>query len=55
MLERIRLERIWEDRNRTPVEVVSAAIITLIALVDWWTLSNAKSLAVAPWAHALSE
>src|ERR1700684_4077975 len=31
------LERVWEDRNRTPVLLVSAAIIGAIALVDWWT------------------
>jgi PAS domain S-box-containing protein len=31
------LERVWEDRNRTPVLVVSGAIIAIVALVDWWT------------------
>ena len=31
------LERIWEDRYRTPVLLVSGAIITIVALVDWWT------------------
>lgn len=31
------LERVWEDRNRTPVLLVSAAIIAAVALVDWWT------------------
>jgi PAS domain S-box-containing protein len=31
------LERVWEDRNRTPVLVVSGAIITIVAMVDWWT------------------
>ena len=31
------LERVWEDRNRTPVLLVSAAIIATVALVDWWT------------------
>jgi PAS domain S-box-containing protein len=31
------LEQIWEDRNRTTVTIVSGAIITVIALVDWWT------------------
>jgi two-component system, LuxR family, sensor kinase FixL len=31
------LERIWEDRNRTRVLVVSFAIIAIVALVDWWT------------------
>jgi PAS domain S-box-containing protein len=31
------LERVWEDRNRTPVLLASGAIIALVALVDWWT------------------
>ncbi|MGD0773362.1 MAG: LuxR C-terminal-related transcriptional regulator [Candidatus Solibacter sp.] len=31
------LERLWHDRNRTPVLAISGAIILLIALVDWWT------------------
>src|ERR1035441_284432 len=31
------LERIWENRNRTPVLLVSGAIITIVALVDWRT------------------
>src|ERR1039457_4137226 len=31
------LERLWRDRNRTPVLVISGAIILLIAAVDWWT------------------
>jgi PAS domain S-box-containing protein len=31
------LERVWEDRNRIPVLLVSGAIITVVALVDWWT------------------
>jgi PAS domain S-box-containing protein len=31
------LEKLWEERSRTPVLVVSAAIITMVALVDWWT------------------
>jgi two-component system, LuxR family, sensor kinase FixL len=31
------LERVWEDRNRTPVLLVSAAIIAAVALIDWWT------------------
>ena len=30
-------ERVWEDRNRTLVLLVSAAIVVVIALVDWWT------------------
>src|SRR5215469_3415546 len=32
-----RLEWIWEQRNRTLVLAVSAAIVVAIAVVDWWT------------------
>ncbi len=32
-----RLERVWEERNRTPVLLASAAIVLLIAVADWWT------------------
>jgi PAS domain S-box-containing protein len=32
-----RLERVWEESNRTPVLLASAAIILLIAVADWWT------------------
>jgi PAS domain S-box-containing protein len=32
-----RLERVWEDRNRTPVLLASGAVILIIALADWWT------------------
>jgi len=32
-----RLERVWEERNRTPVLLASGSIIFLIALADWWT------------------
>jgi PAS domain S-box-containing protein len=32
-----RLERVWEERNRTAVLLVSAAIISIIAAADWWT------------------
>src|ERR1700728_3287976 len=32
-----RLERVWEERNRTPVLLVSGAIILIVALADWWT------------------
>jgi PAS domain S-box-containing protein len=32
-----RLERVWEERNRTPVLLVSAAIILVVAVADWWT------------------
>jgi PAS domain S-box-containing protein len=31
------LERLWDERNRTPVLAVSGAIIAVIAGVDWWT------------------
>jgi len=32
-----RLERVWEERNRTAVLAASAAIILIVALADWWT------------------
>jgi PAS domain S-box-containing protein len=32
-----RLERVWEEQNRTPVLLVSGTITLLIAVVDWWT------------------
>ncbi|MGD0438805.1 MAG: PAS domain-containing protein [Bryobacteraceae bacterium] len=32
-----RLERVWEERNRTAVLLVSGAIISIIAVADWWT------------------
>ena len=32
-----RLERVWEERNRTPVLLSSGAVIFVIALADWWT------------------
>src|SRR5262249_14707906 len=32
-----RLERVWEQRNRMPVLLVSGAIVLAVALVDWWT------------------
>jgi len=31
------LERVWEDRNRTPVLLASAAIVLVVAVADWWT------------------
>jgi PAS domain S-box-containing protein len=31
------LEKVWEERNRTPILLASAALIFLIALADWWT------------------
>jgi PAS domain-containing protein len=33
----LRLERVWEDRNRTPILVISGALVLLVAAVDWWT------------------
>ncbi len=30
------LERVWEARNRTPVLAASAAILAIVAVVDWW-------------------
>ena len=32
-----RLERVWEERNRTPVLMASGAIVLIIAVADWWT------------------
>jgi PAS domain S-box-containing protein len=32
-----RLERVWEVRNRTPVLLVSGAIILVVAVADGWT------------------
>jgi PAS domain S-box-containing protein len=32
-----KLERVWEERNRTPVLLASSVIIAIVALVDWWT------------------
>jgi PAS domain S-box-containing protein len=31
------LERVWEERNRTPVLLISGAIILIVAVADWWT------------------
>lgn len=31
------MERVWEDRYRTPILSVSSAIVLCIAVVDWWT------------------
>jgi PAS domain S-box-containing protein len=31
------LERVWEERNRTSVLLVSGAIILVVAIADWWT------------------
>jgi PAS domain S-box-containing protein len=32
-----RLERVWEDRNRTQVLLISGAIVLIVAVADWWT------------------
>lgn len=32
-----RLERVWEDGNRTPVLLLSGAIVLIVAFADWWT------------------
>ncbi len=32
-----RLERVWEERNRTSVLMASGAIVLIIAVADWWT------------------
>lgn len=34
----LHLERVWEDRNRTLVLLLSAIIMLVVALVDWWTM-----------------
>src|SRR6202035_5439519 len=31
------LERLWDERNRRPVLAISAVIVLIIAIVDWWT------------------
>ena len=31
------LEQLWDQRNRTPVLMVTGAIVLIIAVVDWWT------------------
>lgn len=31
------LERLWREQSRTPVLAVSALIILIVAVVDWWT------------------
>ena len=33
----LRVEGIWDQRNRTAVLLISGAIVLAIALVDWWT------------------
>jgi PAS domain S-box-containing protein len=34
----VHLERVWEERNRTAVLLISCSIILIIALADWWTM-----------------
>src|SRR5580700_2196496 len=34
----LRLERVWETRNRTSILAVSGAIMLTVAVVDWWTM-----------------
>jgi PAS domain-containing protein len=34
----LRLERVWEARNRTLVLAAGGAIILAVAAVDWWTM-----------------
>src|SRR5579862_7972800 len=33
----LRLEAIWDERNRTPILFISGVLILTIALADWWT------------------
>src|SRR5579862_6166715 len=33
----LRLEAIWDERNRTPILLISGVLILTIALADWWT------------------
>ena len=33
-----RLDRVWEERNRTPVLLVSGSILLIVAIADWWTM-----------------
>ena len=32
-----RLERVWEERNRASVLLLSGAIVLVVAFADWWT------------------
>ncbi len=32
------LEKVWDRKNRTPVLILGAAIVLLVAAVDWWTM-----------------
>jgi PAS domain S-box-containing protein len=31
------LERLWDQRNRTPILLISGGIVLAVAVVDWWT------------------
>jgi PAS domain S-box-containing protein len=33
----LHLERVWDQRNRTPVLLISGLLVLIVALVDWWT------------------
>lgn len=33
----VRLERAWDERNRSPILAASGTIIVCVAMVDWWT------------------
>lgn len=33
----IRIERVWDQKNRTAVLLISGVIMVLVALLDWWT------------------
>ncbi len=34
----LRLERVWDTRNRKPILALSGAIMLAVAVVDWWTM-----------------
>lgn len=33
----MRIDNIWEGRNRTPILLAGAVLLLIIALMDWWT------------------
>src|SRR5215469_2852653 len=33
----LQFEKVWELQNRTPVLLISGAIMLIVAVVDWWT------------------
>lgn len=33
----VSLERLWNERNRYPVLIISGIFVVVIAIVDWWT------------------